>query len=188
MIVKTAIDEYYLVAKELFNKNFLNIGKGSLSLKIDSDKMIVNREDKHVLEDNFASIVNINEKNLAWKSVTRDVEIHAKIFQNHSNVKAIAELFLINTISYSMSYGGFNPIDFTGKEEIGSIEIIQIENKEKWKENKEFIVTKALGNNHIVIVRGYGVFLVARDIREILQKAIILENSAYILLNFEQKR
>ena len=183
MLVKNIIDEYYLVAKELFKKNFLNIGKGSLSLKIDSDKMILNREDKHVLEDNFASIVSINEKNLSWKDVTQDVSIHAKIFQTHLNVKAIAEVFPVNTITYSMSHTTFKPIDFTGKEEIGSVEVIEIQNKEKWRENKEHIITKALSNNPVVIVRGYGVFLALRDIREILQKAIILENSAYILLN-----
>ena len=183
MIVKSIVDEYYLVARELFKKNFLNIGKGSLSLKIDNDKMVINKKNKHVLEDNFASVVNINTKTLAWGDVTEDVGIHAKIFQNRPDIKAIAEIFPVNTISYCMSYNVFIPIDFTGKEKIGKVVVVDFQYGENWQESKDYIIPKVLERDDIVIVKGYGVFLVARDIREILQKAIILENSAYILLN-----
>jgi len=34
LIVKTIVDEYLLIVKELFEKNFLNMGLGSISLKL----------------------------------------------------------------------------------------------------------------------------------------------------------
>ena len=44
MVSKTLLDEYNLIAQELFKKNFLNIGIGSLSLKLKADQMLINKK------------------------------------------------------------------------------------------------------------------------------------------------
>ena len=67
MIVSTILDEYKLVSQILHKKNMLNIGLGSISLKLEDDKMIINKRNKTFLEDDFFTIVHINKKELSWK-------------------------------------------------------------------------------------------------------------------------
>lgn len=184
MITNTIIDEFVLVSKILFEKNFLNMNLGSISLKLDNDQMLINKKNKHIKEDDFYKIVHILKKDLSWNEASEDVKIHSKIYETNTNAKAIANIFPLNTIIFSLKHHNFlKPIDFIGKEYLGEIKIINITNKNEWLENKEFIISKELKTQDILIVKGYGVFIKARDVREIVKKAVILENSASILIN-----
>ena len=178
MIVKNIVDEYLLVVKELFEKNFLNIGLGSISLKLTSDKMIINKKNKHYLEDDFYKIVHIIKEDMSWNEVSEDVKTHSKIYEIISSTKAIANIFAVNTITFSMgNHSVLKPIDTLGKIFLERVPIIEV------TKEKELAISKSLELNDIVIIKGYGVYIKSRDIREIIKKAIILENSAKILLN-----
>ena len=187
METKTIIDEFLLVTKILFEKNFLNLGLGSISLKINNDLMLINKKNRHIYENDFYKSVHILKKDLSWEEMSEDIKIHSKIYETISSTKAIANIFPLNTITFSLEHHSIiKPIDFIGKEYLKQIKIINISNKTEWMENKEFIISKNLKENNILIVKGYGVFIRARDVKEILKKAIILENSATILLNSQQ--
>ncbi len=183
MVISSIIDEYKLTAKILYEKNMLNLAIGSISLKLENDKMIINKQNKSVYEEDFCKIVHINKKDLSWKETTDDIDIHAKIYQNISQAKTVLNIFPLNIITYSLQHTLFKPIDYIGQQIIEKVKIIEIDDIQKWKENKDFIITKHLKEKNIVIVRGFGVFVIARDIKEAIKKAIILENSATILLN-----
>jgi len=179
LIVKNIVDEYLLVVKELFEKNFLNIGLGSISLKLTNDKMIINRQNRHYLEDNFYKIVHIIKKDISWSETSEDVKTHSIIYEKISSTKAIANIFAVNTITFSMeNHTILKPIDILGKTYLERVPIIDITHKDK-----ELEIPKIMQNNDIIIIKGYGVYIKSRDIREIIKKAIILENSAKILLN-----
>ena len=178
MIVKNIIDEYLLVVKELFYKNFLNMGIGSISLKLTNDKMIINKKNKHYLEDDFYKIVHIIKEDMTWNEVSEDVKTHSKIYETISSTKAIANIFSVNAITFSMeNHSILKPIDTLGKTYLERVPIIEV------TKEKELTISKSLELNDIVIIKGYGVYIKSRDIREIIKKAIILENSAKILLN-----
>lgn len=179
MIVSTILDEYKLVSQILNKRNMLNIGLGSISLKLEDDKMIINKKNKTFLEDDFFTIVHINKKELSWNEASKDIKIHAKIYKTISYAKTILNIFPINTISYSLTHTFFKPIDLQGKAILEKVKIIEMENED----NIDFMITKHLKERSILIIRGYGVFIIARDIKEALKKAIILENSTTILLN-----
>jgi len=184
LVTKTIIDEYLLVTKTLFEKNFLNMGLGSISLKLKADNMLINKKNKHILEDDFFKSVHILKKDMSWQETTSDVTIHSKIYEKISSTKAIANIFPINTITFAEEHHNtLKPIDFLGKSILNKIPIIEITNEKNWLENKDLIIAKKLQENDIVIIKGYGVFIKSRDIREILTKAVILENSAKILIN-----
>jgi len=182
LITKTIIDEFNLIAQELFKINFLNIGIGSISLKLKNDQMVINKRNKHILEDDFVKIVHILHEDMAWKEASNDVKIHSKIYETISSTKAIANILPKETLAYSLNHTALQPLDMLGKTTLGKIPIIHT-NQNEWNENKEFIISKNLRHNDIVIISGIGVFIKTRDIREILRKAIILENSAHYLLN-----
>jgi len=183
LLIKNIIDEYKLTAKILYEKNMLNIGIGSVSLKYENDKMIINKHNKSIYEDDFCKIVHINVKDLSWKETSSDVSIHANIYKHITFAKTVLNVFPLNIITYSLAHTFFKPIDYQGKQIIEKVKIIEIGDIQKWEENKEFIITNALKEKNIVIIRGFGVFIIARDIKEAIKKAIILENSATILLN-----
>ena len=185
MLAKSIIDEFLLVSKILFEKNFLNMGIGSISLKINNDKMLINKKNKHINEEDFYKSVHILKKDLSWEEASEDIKIHSKIYETISSTKAIANIFPPKTITFSLTqHNILKPLDFIGKKFLKEVKIISINNKTEWNENKEFIISKELKNKDIIIIEGYGVFIKARDVREILKKAIILENSTSILLNF----
>ena len=187
MVISTILDEYKLCAKVLFDKNFLNIGIGSISTKLENDKMIINNKNRHYEEDNFCKIVHIIQKDLSWKETSYDTEIHAKIYKELSFAKAIINVFPVNLMTYSLIHRSFQPIDYSGKQIIEKVHIIEVNDYNQWDEVKAFTITKHLREKNVVIIRGYGVYIVSRDIREAIKKAFILENSASILLNIPHK-
>ena len=184
MVTKTIIDEYLLVTQILFEKNFLNMGLGSISLKLKADNMLINKKNRHSLEDDFFKNVHILKKDMSWQEITADAKIHSKIYELISSTKAIANIFPINTMTFAEEHHNIlKPIDFLGKNVLNKVPIIEIRNEKNWAENQDFIIAKKLLHEDIVIIKGYGVFIKSRDIREILTKAVILENSAKILIN-----
>jgi L-fuculose-phosphate aldolase len=156
----------------------LNIGFGSISFKTGNDTMIINRKNSCILEDNFYIQVNINNKTLAYKEANEDVEIHAKIYKNISFAKAVLNLYMPNTIAYSIIHKKFQPIDEYGKKYFNKIEIIEDYKNEKHLTN--FLNT--LKHNEVAIIKAKSVMIISRDIKEALKKAFILNNSARILL------
>ncbi len=163
------------------------MGLGSISLKLNNDQMLINKKNRHIEEEDFYKNVHILKKDLSWEEMSDDIKIHSKIYETISSTKAIANIFPLNTITFSIEHHNLlKPLDLIGTEQLKKIKIIHITNKTEWNENKEFIIAKHLKLNDILIIKGYGVFIKARDVREILKKAVILENSAAILLNSQQ--
>lgn len=184
MSVKTILEEYLLISSQLFEKNFLNIGLGSVSLKLETNKMIINKKNRHPKESDFALKVNILDKSLGWEEASEEIVIHSKIFEKYSNTKAIAVIFPKNAMTFaSKRHSTLNPIDYRGKSVLESVPILDIPKKEEWEENKEFIISQHLKNKDVLIVNGFGVIIKSREIRDLIKKAVIIENSSYIILN-----
>jgi L-fuculose-phosphate aldolase len=183
LVVSTLLDEYLLVAKELFDKNLINIGLGSISMKLKADKMVINKKNKHVNEEDFIKTLHILREDMAWEEATEDVKVHSKIYEQVPSAKAIVHIFPKNVIAFSlMHHKILKPLDFLAKETIGNVNVIEIHSLQEWHENKEFIIAKELKHKDIVIIKGHSAYVKGRDLREILKKSIILENSAYMLL------
>ena len=184
MVISTLKDEYLLIAKELFEKNFISIGLGSISMKLKAEKMIINKKNKHVKEEDFIKTLHILKADMAWEEASEDVTIHSKIYEQIPSAKAVIHIFAKNAITYSLKgYSFLKPLDFMGKETLGKVKIIEIHSKQEWEENKEFIISKELKHQNIIIVKGHSVFIKGRDLKDLLKKAILLENSAYMLLH-----
>jgi len=182
LVVSTLTDEYLLIASELFEKNFLNIGLGSISLKLKADKMIINKKNKHVKEDDFYKTLHILKEDMSWEEATEDIKIHSKIYEQVPSAKAIVHIYPKNVIAHSLKCEKYlKPADLTGKKYFKKVEIIEITSAQEWEENKDFIIAKELKHKDAVIIKGDSVFIKGRDLKEILKKAVVLENSAYIL-------
>jgi L-fuculose-phosphate aldolase len=184
LVINTILDEFNLVAQELFKKNFLSIGLGSISLKLKADQMIINKKNRHYSEEDFYKKLHILREDMAWEEASEDVKIHSQIYKENSNIKAVAYIVSLNVMTFAeIHHNSLNPIDFIGKTHLGKIPIIEIGNLQEWEENREFIIAKNLKKSNVLIIKGLGVYIQTRDIREIIKTAVILDNSASILLN-----
>ncbi|GAX88144.1 L-fuculose-phosphate aldolase [Lebetimonas natsushimae] len=178
MPVDFYINEFILAARVLQEKNMLNIGFGSISLKTGTDTMIINKKDTCIKEENFYIQVNINNKTLAYKESNEDVDIHSKIYKEISYAKTILNIFLPDIVAYSIMHQKFNPMDAHGRKYFNNIKIIEDYNNEK-NLNK---LLETLKKDEITIIKAQSIFIISRDIKEALKKAFILNNSAKILL------
>ena len=172
------LKEFQLTAKVLQQKNMLNIGFGSISIKTGNDTMLINKKNSCILENNFYISLNINNKTLAYKEANEDATLHSKIYREISFVKAIFNLYMPNTIAYSIIHKQFQPIDEYGKKYLKKIEIIE----DYDNENNLKKLLELLKQNEIAIIKAKSVIIISRDIKEALKKAFILNNSARILL------
>ena len=175
---KFYLNDFILSAKILQVNNMLNIGFGSISIKTSYDKMIINKKNTCILEENFYISVNINNKTLIYKEATEDVFLHAKIYKNISFTKAILNISIPDVIAYSIFHKKLQPIDENGKKYLNSIEIIEDYNNEK---NLKALLN-TLEQNEIAIIKSKSVLIISRDIKEALKKAFLINNSAKILL------
>jgi L-fuculose-phosphate aldolase len=178
LAVNFYLKEFILTARVLQKKDMLNIGYGSISLKIGNDTMIINKKDSCILEDNFYISLNISNKTLAYKEANEDAPLHAKIYKKISFAKTILNLYIPEIIAYSTMHNKFHPIDEYGKKYFKHIEILEEKDNEK---NLKKLVEK-LEKNEISIIKSQSVIIISRDIKEALKKAFILKNSAKILL------
>ena len=183
MVVSTLKDEYLLIASELFRKNFIHIGLGSISLKLKADKMIINKKLKHISESDFIKTLHILKEDMSWEEATEDIKVHSKIYEQIPSAKAIVHIFPQNVITYSLKRdNALKPVDYLGKKYLGKVKIIEI-NSKQWDENEEFLIAKELKKTDILIIKGHSVYIKGRDLRELLKKAVVLDNSASVLLN-----
>jgi L-fuculose-phosphate aldolase len=173
------LNDFILTARVLQQKNLLNIGFGSISIKTGNDTMLINRKDKCLIEDNFYIQLNINNKTLAYKEANEDATLHAKIYKKISFTKAIFNLYMPNAIAYSIIHKKFHPLDNYGKQILKKIEIV-----DDFKNSEKNLVKllEILEKNEIAIIKGKSVIIISRDIKEALKKAFVLNNSARILL------
>ncbi|WP_024790184.1 class II aldolase/adducin family protein [Lebetimonas sp. JH292] len=178
MLEKLFLDDYKLTARVLQEKNILNTGFGSISLKTGNDTMLINKKNSCILEENFYISVNIANKTLAYKEANEDAPLHAKIYKNISFAKTALNLYMPNTIAYSIIHEKFQPIDTYGKKYFKNITIIE----DLMTETNIKKLLAILEKEEIAIIKAKSVIIISRDIKEALKKAFILNNSARILL------
>jgi len=181
MINKDLENEYELVAQALFQKDFLHIYHGSLSVRTDDDKFLINKKDSLFTENHFTIEIHFSE-DISWKEASIDADIHSKVYQSLPEAKCIAQIFPANVVTYSLYHKKFKPIDYIGELHIGELDIIHSIDYKHWKDQADSLIAQEFLSNNIVIVKGIGAFIYDRDLRELAKKASILEKSAKILL------
>jgi L-fuculose-phosphate aldolase len=181
MISKDLENEYKIVSNALFQKDFLHIYHGSLSVRTNDDKFLINKRASIFSEENSTIEVHFAE-DISWKEASIDADIHSKVYQSIADVKCITQVFPLNLVTYSLYYKKFKPIDYIGELNIGELDIIHSVDYKHWKDQADSIIAHEFLSSDIVIIKGIGAFIYDRDLRNLARKASILENSAKILL------
>ena len=169
----------------MFRKNFFGIFHGSISAKLEGEKFIINSKDAIFDELKHDDFIPIHFKeDYRYKTASIDSYIHRKIYQEISDAKYICYTMPPNITSYSLKHDVFKPLDYFGSQKYEELDIYDPKSFHDWYKRAPAEIASYLKNNHdIMIIKGYGTYTYSRDMKELVKKTAIIENSAKIVLN-----
>jgi len=88
------------------------------------------------------------------------------------------------TTAFSLDNDYIVPKDYFGKRRYPSIKVYDPGNTDDWYERADVEISRYLEENDadIMVIRGYGVYAIARDMRDLAKKFAVVENSCRLLL------
>lgn len=179
------IGELSRIALAMFRKNFIGIFHGSLSARVELNKFVINRKDAvfdALDEEDF--ILLYHNQDYRWKEASMDSEIHSLIYTTIPDAKYIAYAMPPFTTAYSLDNDYIVPKDYFGKRRFPNLKIYDPGSSEDWYERADVEIARYLDENdaEIVVIRGYGVYTIARDVKDLAKKLAIVENSCRLLI------
>lgn len=185
MIDKTIVNNLSSISLTLFSKNFFGIYHGAISAKIDYKTFIINTRDAIFDKINSKSLCELSSENkdYRWKIASIESDIHASIYDNIHEAKYIAFGMPPYTTAYTFEHDFIEPLDFFGQTTYGKIPVYNPGDFSTWYERNEQEITNFFKEtrNHIMVIRGVGVYVYDRDIYQLVKKVAILENSCRLL-------
>jgi L-fuculose-phosphate aldolase len=173
------------ISLALFRKNFFGIYHGSISSKIDHNTFIINTKEAIFDEIDLAHLcqLNMNTCDYSWKLASIESHIHNSIYTDIHEAKYIACGMPPYTTAYALKHNIIKLEDYFGKTLFGEITVYDAGDFDTWYERNSSEITKYLkqSKNHIMVIRGVGVYVYDRDINELIKKVAILENSCRLL-------
>jgi len=169
----------------MFRKNFFGIFHGSISAKLEGEKFIINTKDAIFDEMKQEDFITVYFKeDYRYQTASIDSYIHRRIYHDISDAKYVCYSMPPNIISFSLTQDRFIPKDYFGSLRYEKLEIYDPGNFKDWYNRAPSEISEYLKNHSdIMIIKGYGIYTYSRDIKDLVKKVAIIENSAKILLN-----
>jgi len=169
----------------MFRKNFFGIFHGSISAKLEGEKFIINTKDAIFDEMKYEDFITVYFKeDYRYQSASIDSYIHRRIYQDISDAKYVCYSMPPNIIAFSLDNKNFRPKDYFGSLRYKELSIYDPGNFDDWYKRAPSEISNYLKNSSdIMIIKGYGIYTYSRDIKDLVKKVAIIENSAKILLN-----
>ena len=194
MIDQNNVEQLSKLSLTLFRKNFFGIYHGSISAKIDHNNFIINTSDAifdEMGEKSFCEL-NMSNRDYRWKIASIESHIHATIYNNIHEAKYIAFGVPIYTTAYTFDHEEIILDDYFGKTTFGKIKVFDPGDFTTWYDRNALEITKYLieTKNHVMVIKGIGMYVYDRDINELVKKVAIIENSCRLLSiksSFENK-
>jgi len=185
MIDKQIADGLSRISLSLFRKNFFGIYHGSISKKITHTNFIINKKDAIFDKINVNSLceLGMNETDYSWSVASLEAPLHNSIYNQVHEAKYIACGMPPYTTAYSLEHNSIELEDYFGKTMFGTITVHNPGDFDTWYNRNIFEVPTLLkeSKNHLIVIRGVGVYVYDRDINELIKKIAVLENSCRLL-------
>lgn len=178
------IDNLSRISLSMFRKNFFGVFHGSISAKTEYNRFVINKRDAIFDEIDRDSLIKLyHKKDYRWNEASIDAPIHSSIYQSISDAKYIAYGMPPYTTAYSLRFDKIVPQDYFGRELVGHIDIFDPKDLDTWYERADVEISRHLRDSkgHMMVVRGYGVYVYDRDLHQMAKKIAIIENSCRLL-------
>lgn len=173
------------VSLSLFRKNFLGIFHGAISARVSKNRFIINKQ--HAIFDNLSAdsmMMLYQKRDYRWNEASIHAPIHAAIYEAFSEAKFIAYAMPPYLVSYTLKYDTLRPKDYFGYKFLApSIEVFDPKDYESWGERADTEIPRYFKEHthSFMLIRGYGVYVYARDIYTLAKLIALIENSCKIL-------
>lgn len=168
------------ISLALFRKNFFGIYHGAISKKVDHNSFIINKKDAIFDEIDGKSLcqLSMNNYDYSWKLASIEANIHNSIYNQIHEAKYIAFGMPPYTSAYSLEHDYIEFEDYFGKTIFGKIYVYDPGDFNTWYERNSLEITRELksAKDHILVIRGVGVYVYDRDMTKLVKKVAILEN------------
>jgi len=180
------LKELQHISHSMFSKNYFGVFHGSISAKVDIHAFIINKKDiilDEVNENGFIRLPCNQRKDYRWKESSTDSNIHSEIYKNLPNAKYISYTMPPYATAYSFDHSLVIPQDFYGYKTLNEVHIYDPRNFDDWEERAPFEIANYFENNdnHLLLIKGFGLISYDRDLKEMVKKVAILENSCRLL-------
>lgn len=178
-------NELISVGEAMFRKDFLGIFHGAISARLNNAKFIINKKDAifdSLAPQDFTTISH--KQDYSWQEASTDAFIHSRLYSEIEEARYAACSFCPFSVAYSLRHDAIAPKDYFGHKNIGTVAIYDPKDFESWYERADVEICNAirLSKHGFVVIRGYGIYIVERDIYNLAKTISIIENSAKILL------
>jgi len=185
MIDKKVVKHLSEISLALFSKNFFGIYHGSISKKVDHNSFIINKKDAifDEIDSNSLCKLKMDEEDYSWKFASIESHIHSSIYHQIHEAKFIVCGMPPYTSAYALVHDEIIFEDYFGKTLFGKIIVHDPGDFESWYDRNRYEIPTLLkfATNHILVIKGVGVYIYDRDMTELVKKVAILENSCRIL-------
>ena len=185
MIDKKIVKHLSDISLALFRKNFFGIYHGSISKKIDHNSFIINNKDAifDEITSDLLCQLSMNTYDYSWKLASMEASIHNSIYNQIHEAKYIACGMPPYTTAYSLNHDEIILEDYFGKTLFDKITVYDPRDFETWYERNSLEIPRELkkSKNHLIVIKGVGVYVYDRDMNDLVKKVAILENSCRIL-------
>lgn len=175
----------------MFSKDYLGIFGGSMSCRMGLNRFIINVRNASFgkLSDDDLLLL-YHTMDYRWKEASLDAFIHSEIYKNFHEARFVLFAVPAFTIAYSLKNDIFAPVDYIGCtafNALGAPLEVPIHNPSEygsWLERSNIEIVRFFKERktNFIIVRGCGVCVYARSIKEAINLVAIIEHSARILM------
>lgn len=172
------------LCRSFFRKGFFGVSHGAISARIAKNRFVINKQ--NVFFDNMdedSMMMLYNKQDYRWNEASIHASIHSSIYEHFSEAKFIAYAMPPYTVSYSLKYNTLAPKDYFGYKHIFSAEIFDPKEYESWEERADTEIPRYFREQHypFMIIKGYGIYVYARDIYTLAKSIALIEHSCKIL-------
>ena len=173
------------ISLALFRKNFFGIYHGAISKKIDHNSFIINKKEAIFDEIDSESLcqLSMNTYDYSWKLASMESDIHNSIYNQIHEAKYIAFGMPPYTTAYALEHDTIKLEDYFGKTIFDTITVYDPGDINTWYDRNSLEIPRELklAKNHVIVIKGVGVYVYDRDMNELVKKVAILENSCRLL-------
>ncbi len=180
------VEEIRHVSLSMFRKNFLGVYHGSISARVDAESFLINKRNAIFDEMTSESLIRIESHRPDYRQsiASIDTPIHEEIYGQIPQAKYIAYAMPPYATAYTLTHDAFVPEDYFGYQLGGEMQVIDPGQFEDWYARAPHEIAGYFHTHagHIMLIRGYGIYVHDRDLVEMARRIAILENSARLLM------
>ena len=181
------LNQLKLISHSMFNKNYFGVFHGSISAKVDIKSFVINKKEVilgEINEDGFIRLTCDIRKDYRWKDASGHAHIHEQIYSALPNAKYITYTMPPYTTAYTLNHDLLIPKDFYGYKHLGEMAIYNPKNFNDWEDRASHEISDYFQNNNqnLLLIKGFGLIAYDRDLKEMVKKVAILENSCRLLM------